>query len=60
MMYAMKHANIPDEKWRNRFHKLLTRQTRRTRGRGWTEAEVERDVTAALREVRKARAARRR
>jgi hypothetical protein len=42
-----------------RFRKLLARRTRLARKRGWTEEEVERDVTAALGDVRRARATRR-
>jgi Ribbon-helix-helix protein, copG family len=48
----------PDE-WSKRFDALLRRRSRIARDRGFTETDVERDVAAAVRESRKARAARR-
>jgi hypothetical protein len=51
---------IPEDEWRDRFEELLAQRTRLAQDRGWTEDEVERDVTAALDEVRRARTARRR
>jgi hypothetical protein len=57
---SQKVRPIPEEEWRRRFGELLERRTKLAREHGWTEEEVERDVTAAVREVRRARAARRR
>jgi Ribbon-helix-helix protein, copG family len=51
---------VSEDEWRRRFGELLARRTALARERGWTEEEVEQDVTAAVREVRRARAARRR
>jgi Ribbon-helix-helix protein, copG family len=51
---------VPEEEWGRRFGELLARRSAIARERGWTEEEVERDVTAAVREVRRARTARRR
>ncbi len=51
---------IPEEEWRHRFGELLARRKKIAREHDWTEQEVERDVMAAVREVRRARAARRR
>lgn len=51
---------IPREEWERRFDELLERRRRIAEERGFSEEEVERDVMAAVREVRKARAARRR
>ena len=50
---------VPEEEWGRRFGEMLARRSAIARKRGWTEEEVERDVTAAVREVRRARAARR-
>jgi hypothetical protein len=57
---SQKVRPIPEEEWRRRFGELLERRTKIAREHSWTEEEVERDVTAAVREVRRARAARRR
>ena len=46
---------IPEDESRSRFTELLAERTQLARERGWTESEVERDVTAAVREVRIAR-----
>ncbi len=51
---------IREDEWSRRFGDVLARRKKLANERGWTEEEVERDVTAAVREVRKARAARRR
>ncbi|SRR5712691_2071990 len=51
---------IGEDEWRRRFGDLLERRVKLARDRGWSEAEVDRDVTAAVREVRRARTARRR
>jgi hypothetical protein len=57
---SQKVRPIPDDEWRDRFGELLARRMRLAREREWTDEEVERDVTAALRDVRRARTARRR
>lgn len=51
---------IPDDEWQRRFFALLERRTRNAEERGFSQEEVERYVIEALREVRKARTARRR
>ncbi|MGH2920734.1 MAG: ribbon-helix-helix domain-containing protein [Gaiellaceae bacterium] len=51
---------IPRDEWERRFDALLRRRDRIAREQGFTEEEVERDVMEAIREVRNARAARRR
>jgi len=51
---------IPRDEWESRFDALLRRRDRIGKEHGFTEEEVERDVMEAIREVRKARAARRR
>ena len=51
---------IPRDEWESRFDALLRRRDRIAKEHGFTEEEVERDVMEAIREVRKARAARRR
>jgi hypothetical protein len=51
---------VSEEDWRRRFGELLGRRAAIARERHWTEEEVERDVTDAIREVRRARAAGRR
>jgi hypothetical protein len=50
---------LPASEWERRFDALLNRRTRIARERGFDETDVERDVMAAVRETRKARAARR-
>jgi hypothetical protein len=57
---SQKVRPLPEEEWRRRFGELLERQKKIARDHGWTEHDVERDVMAAVREVRRARAARRR
>lgn len=49
----------PDE-WERRFDALLRRRDHIAKAHDFSEEEVERDVMEAIREVRKARAARRR
>ena len=51
---------LPEDEWKRRFGELLERRERIAKERGFADADVERDVTAAVREVRRARAARRR
>jgi len=51
---------VPRDEWERRFDELLRRRERIAKEHDFTEEEVERDVMAAIREVRKARAARRR
>ena len=51
---------IREDEWSRRFGDLLARRRELADEQRWTEEEVERDVMAAVREVRKARAARRR
>jgi hypothetical protein len=51
---------LPDDEWQRRFEALLERRDRIAEERGFDEAQVERDVRAAVREVRRTRAARRR
>jgi Ribbon-helix-helix protein, copG family len=48
----------PDE-WSQRFETLLSRRARAADSPAWTQEEVERDVTEAVAEVRRSRAARR-
>jgi Ribbon-helix-helix protein, copG family len=47
-------SSLEDE-WRGRFGELLARRTQLSGKRGWTEQDVERDVAAALCDVRRAR-----
>jgi predicted DNA-binding protein len=51
---------LTDDDWERRFDALLRRRDRIAQDRGFHEADVERDVMAAVREVRRARAAPRR
>ena len=51
---------VREEEWGRKFAGLLARRTAIAHEHEWTEEEVERDVTAAIGEVRRARAARRR
>jgi Ribbon-helix-helix domain len=51
---------VPLDEWERRFDELLERRRRIAAEGGFSEEEVERDVMEAVREVRKARAARRR
>jgi hypothetical protein len=50
---------IPEDEWRRRFSALLERRARVADQEGFSEADVERDVMDAVREVRRARATRR-
>jgi hypothetical protein len=51
---------IPADEWDQRFEELLTRRRRIWLELGISEEEAERDIEEAVREVREARAARRR
>ena len=51
---------VSDDEWRARFASLLERRKRIAEERGFSQEEVDRDAVEAVREVRKARAARRR
>jgi hypothetical protein len=51
---------VPDDEWKRRFSALLERRRRIADEEDFSQDEVERDVMEAVREVRKARAARRR
>jgi Ribbon-helix-helix protein, copG family len=51
---------VREDEWQRRFDALLRRRDRIARERGFDESDVERDVMAAVREVRRARTARRR
>jgi predicted DNA-binding protein len=50
---------IPDDEWQRRVSALLERRARVADERGFSQDEVERDAIEAVREVRKARTARR-
>jgi predicted DNA-binding protein len=51
---------IPEDEWQRRFSALLERRARIADEQGFSQEEVERDVMEAVREVRRARTARRR
>jgi hypothetical protein len=51
---------VPDDEWKRRFEELLERRRRIWLELGISEEEAERDIAEAIREVREARAARRR
>lgn len=51
---------IAPNEWEQRFDALLEQRRAIAKGQNFPEDEVDRDVMAAVREVRKARAARRR
>jgi hypothetical protein len=51
---------VRDDEWRRRLEAFIERRRGLAEERGWTDREVESDVDAALKEVREARAARRR
>lgn len=53
-------AVVPEDEWQRRFDELLTRRRERDRTSRPKPEAVDRDVQAAVREVRRARAARRR
>ena len=48
---------LSDDEWQRRFEALLDRRDRLAEERGFGEEQVERDVKAAVREVRRPRAA---
>jgi len=48
---------LSDDEWQRRFEALLDRRDRLAEERGFGEEQVERDVKAAVREVRRTRAA---
>ncbi|MBI2773234.1 MAG: ribbon-helix-helix protein, CopG family [Chloroflexi bacterium] len=50
---------IPAPEWQARFDALMDRRRRIAKGKGWTEEQVLRDATEAIRDVRSERAARR-
>ena len=52
--------DIPDDEWKQRFAALMEERRRIWLELGITEEEAERDIAEAVREVREARAARRR
>lgn len=52
--------SIPEDEWGRRFDRLLAERRRIAEKEGFDPEEVERDVMEAVREVREARAARRR
>lgn len=51
---------LEEDEWARRFDSLLARRRKVARGRSPSPAAVDQDVAAAVREVRRARAARRR
>jgi ribbon-helix-helix CopG family protein len=51
---------LDDDEWTRRFDRLLTKRRRLAEEGGFSAKEVERDVTRAVKEVRRAKAARRR
>lgn len=51
---------IPEDEWQARFDALVTRRGGIAEREGFAEEQVQRDVNAAVREVRRTRAARRR
>jgi Ribbon-helix-helix protein, copG family len=51
---------VHEDEWSRRFGDILALREKLAAERGWTEKDVERDVIAAVSEVRRARAARRR
>ena len=51
---------VDEDEWERRFEALLSRRRETARQHGWSADEVERDVTLAIAQVRKARRARRR
>src|SRR5215217_6638379 len=50
-------SDLSDDEWQRRFEALLDRRDRLAEERGFGEEQVERDVKAAVREVRRTRAA---
>jgi predicted DNA-binding protein len=57
---AQRVRRIPEDEWQRRFSALLERRTRIADEQGFSQEEVDHDVMEAVREVRRARAARRR
>ena len=53
-------SGIPEDEWERRFRRLLEGRRRTARRLRLSEDQVERDVAAAIREVRRAKRARRR
>ncbi|MDQ2911465.1 MAG: ribbon-helix-helix domain-containing protein [Actinomycetota bacterium] len=51
---------ISDDEWQRRFESLLVRRRRTAKEQDFSADDVERDVAAAIREVRRTRTARRR
>lgn len=51
---------VGEDEWQRRFEALLGRRDKLAQEHGWSEEDVERDVMDAVRQVRKARTARRR
>jgi hypothetical protein len=48
---------VPEEEWTARFAELLDRRGRLAASKGWTESTAARDITRAIAEVRRSRAA---
>jgi ribbon-helix-helix CopG family protein len=55
-----KVRKVPEDEWQRRFRRLLERRRRIARREKFDPVEVDREVAKAIREVRKARRARRR
>lgn len=53
-------SQVRDEAWRRRLEAFIQRRRSLVEERGWTDEEVQSDVDVAVKEVREARAARRR
>jgi hypothetical protein len=51
---------VSEDEWTQRFQSLLARRRRVANDKGWSSEDVERNVSLAVAEVRKARGARRR
>jgi hypothetical protein len=51
--------SVPEDEWDQRFRGLLLRRSRAAKGRSAGEADVQRDVALAVKEARRAKAARR-
>jgi hypothetical protein len=51
---------VRDDEWRRRLEAFIERRRALAEERGWIDSEVQSDVDAAVKEVREARAARRR
>jgi Ribbon-helix-helix protein, copG family len=59
-LQAQGARRVTRDEWERRFDELLNRRDRIWRENKWDAEQVERDVMDAVREVRRARAARRR